>query len=244
MDFDQAQFDVRCEWGVNGVLLLAPISDVIIIVDVLSFSTCIEIANSRGAIVYPYQWKDHTAKEFADSVGAELAEKRGSRRSLSPASLLSMNPGTRLVLPSPNGSSLSLATVTTPTLTACLRNCRAVAFAAMRYGKRIAVVPAGEKWSDNSLRPAFEDFIGAGAVIHFLQGSLSPEAQSAVTAFRGVCNSIASLVHHCGSGQELIDRGFPQDVDLASEFDVSHCVPTLVDGAYLWIADASDFENG
>lgn len=58
MNFDQAEFEVRCEWGEKGVLQLAPISDVVIIIDVLSFSTCIDIANSRGAIVFPYQWQD------------------------------------------------------------------------------------------------------------------------------------------------------------------------------------------
>jgi 2-phosphosulfolactate phosphatase len=131
MNFDQADFEVRCEWGEKGILQLAPISDVVVIIDVLSFSTCIDIANSRGAIVFPYQWKDESAQTFAQSIGAELADKRGgSRYSLSPASLLSIGQGTRLVLPSPNGSSLSLATAATPTLTGCLRNCRAVALAA------------------------------------------------------------------------------------------------------------------
>ena len=129
-----------------GVLQLAPISDVIIIVDVLSFSTCIEIANSRGAIAYPHQWKDDSAVVYANSIGAILAGTRGiSRYSLSPASLLSIAKGTKLVLPSPNGSSLSLATATVPTLTGCLRNCEAVAIAAMDYGKKIAVIPAGEQ---------------------------------------------------------------------------------------------------
>lgn len=139
--------------GQQGVLQLAPISNVIIIVDVLSFSTCIEIASSRGAIVFPYQWKDESAKVFARSVGAELAGRRGSEGySLSPASLMSIDRGTRLVLPSPNGSSLSLAIAVTPKLAGCLRNCRAVALAAKSYGRRISVVPAGEKWGDGSLR--------------------------------------------------------------------------------------------
>ncbi|MBD2257430.1 2-phosphosulfolactate phosphatase [Pseudanabaena sp. FACHB-2040] len=233
MNFDQADFEVRCEWGKQGVLQLAPISDVVVIIDVLSFSTCIDIANSRGAIVFPYQWRDKSARAFAQCVNAEVAEKRGdSRYSLSPASLLIIDSGTRLVMPSPNGSSLSLATTGTPTLTGCLRNCRAIALAAMNYGQRIAVIPAGEKWDDGSLRPSFEDFIGAGAVISYLEGKLSPEAQLAREAYQSVRQSLKHLIKQCGSGQELIERGFKQDVDLASEMNVSDCVPTLVNGAY------------
>ena len=237
MRFDQAEFDIRCEWGKQGVLQLAPISDVIVIVDVLSFSTCVDIANSRGAIAFPYGWNDASAKTFAQSMDAEVAEKRGSSGySLSPTSLLAIPSGTRLVLPSPNGSSLSLATSSTPTLTGCLRNGRAVALAAMNYGQRIAVIPAGEQWCDGSLRPSFEDLIGAGSVISWLQGKLSPESQLAVEAYRGVSRSLNHLMKQCGSGQELIERGFEQDVDLASEINVSDCVPTLVNGAYINLA--------
>ena len=54
MTFDQADFDVRREWGEQGVRQLAPISDVVIIIDVLSFSTCIDIATGRGAIAFPH----------------------------------------------------------------------------------------------------------------------------------------------------------------------------------------------
>ncbi|MEL7011335.1 MAG: hypothetical protein AAFR62_17825 [Cyanobacteria bacterium J06629_2] len=43
MNFDQNNFEVRCEWGEQGVLKLAPISDVVIIIDAFSFSTCIEL---------------------------------------------------------------------------------------------------------------------------------------------------------------------------------------------------------
>lgn len=234
MNFDQAEFELRCEWGEQGVLRLAPISDVVIIVDVLSFSTCVEIATSRGAIVFPYQWQNGSAQEFARSVGAELADKRGSSRySLSPASLMMVDPGTRLVLPSPNGSSLSLATGTTPTIAGCLRNSRAVAEVAVQYGRQIAVIAAGEKWPDGSLRPCFEDFVGAGAILSHLKGHRSPEAQLAVAAYQGIGNSLQTLLHRCVSGQELRDRSFAQDVELAAACDVSHGVPMLMDGAYV-----------
>lgn len=233
MTFTQSQFDIRCEWGENGVKQLAPISDVVIIIDILSFSTCIDIATSRGAIVFPYQWKDESASRFAKSMNAELAQKRGgSGYSLSPASLTQISRDTQLVLPSPNGSSLSLATGITPTWAGCLRNCRAVALAAMGYGRKIAVIPAGERWEDGSLRPAFEDLIGAGAIIAHFTGSLSPEAQAAASVFHSTKPNLKTLLKQCGSGKELIERGFECDVDLAAELDVSECVPVLVDGAY------------
>jgi 2-phosphosulfolactate phosphatase len=235
MTFDQSGFDVRCEWGENGVRHLAPGADVVVIVDVLSFSTCVEIANSRGAIVFPCRWKDESAAAFAASVNAELAgvRRRGDGYSLSPASLSDIPAGTRLALPSPNGSALSLATGTIPTLTACLRNCRAVATAAEKYGPHIAVIPAGERWDDGSLRPAFEDWVGAGAVISHLKGSLAPEARAALSAYLNVKPDLKHMLKKCGSGRELIARGFEQDVEIASELDVSGCAPTLADNAYL-----------
>ena len=89
MIFSQSEFNIRCEWGENGVAQLAPISDVVVIVDVLSFSTCVEIATRRGAMIFPYRWRDETAEAFAVSVGAELADNRRSQSkySLSPESL-------------------------------------------------------------------------------------------------------------------------------------------------------------
>jgi 2-phosphosulfolactate phosphatase len=212
---------------------LAPVSDVVVIVDVLSFSTCLDVANCRGAIVFPFQWKDESAAAFAQSICATLASNRGEGGlSLSPASLLAVGPCTRLVLPSPNGSTLTLAAGSTPTLAGCLRNCRAVALAAMKFGRHISVIPAGERWSDGSLRPAIEDLIGAGAVISFLEGKLSPEAQLAKSAYEAASTGLVEVIAQCGSGRELIDRGFVQDVSLASEVNISDCVPFLFNGAY------------
>lgn len=231
--YNQSHFEIRCEWGKKGVEQLAPISDVVIIVDILSFSTCVEIANNRGALVFPFAEKNESAIEFAKSVNAELATKRGGNAySLSPTSLSQIPENTRLVLPSPNGSSLSLATGETPTLAGCLRNCQAVALAAITYGNRIAVIPAGEKWEDGSLRPSFEDLIGAGAILSYLQGSLSPDAQIAIAAYHHVRANLKELLLQCSSGIELIERGFEPDVDLAAQLNASDSVPTLIDKAY------------
>lgn len=229
---DQANFAIRCEWGMQGVTTLAPISDVIIIIDVLSFTTCVELATAQGATIYPYRGDD--AAGFATSVGAELATKwGGSGYSLSPHSLTQLPAGLRLVLPSPNGSTLSLGTGDTPTLAGCLRNYKAIATAAMTYGKRIAVIPAGERWyPDPALRPSYEDWLGAGAIISELSGTLSPEARAARAAFRDAADELESLLGQCSSGKEHAERGHAENVTLAAAANVSTCVPRLVDGAY------------
>lgn len=236
MVFDQRGYDIRCEWGGRGVTALAPISDVVVVVDVLSFSTSVDIAVNRGAIVYPYRGKLDEADEYAASLGAKLADPRRSDTaySLSPESLMGVPEGTRIVLPSPNGSTLSLAAQPGPVLAGCLRNARATAEAASRCGPRIAVIPAGERWKDDgSLRPSIEDWIGAGAIIESLSGSASPEAEIAVAAFRAVRPRLAEVVRQCISGQELVERGFERDVYLASQWNVSDRAAALVDGAYV-----------
>ncbi|MBD2615461.1 MAG: 2-phosphosulfolactate phosphatase [Nostoc sp. ZfuVER08] len=238
MIYDQSEFYLRCEWGAQGVSQLASISDVVIIVDVLSFSTCVEIATNNGAIIFPYAYKDESVIDYAKSLQAELAIHRQCWTtigySLSPKSLEKIPNGTRLVLPSANGSFLTLHTGNTPTLTGCLRNCQAVAEFTQKYGDKIAVIPAGERWKDDgSLRPAFEDLIGAGAILSYLRGSLSPEAEAAVAAFQAFQQDLVGYLKKCSSGKELIEKGFELDVELAAAFNISDCVPLLTDNAYV-----------
>ncbi len=137
-------------------------------------------------------------------------------------------------MPSANGYFLTLHTGNTPTLTGCLRNCQAVAEFAQKYGDKIAVIPAGERWKDDgSLRPAFEDLIGAGAILSYLRGSLSPEAEAAVAAFQAFQQDLVGYLKKCSSGKELIEKGFELDVELAAAFNISDCVPLLTDNAYV-----------
>ena len=226
MFFDQQEFDIRCEWGEHGVTTLAPLSEIVIIVDVLSFSTSVDIAVQQGAVVFPYRGHDDTAAAFAVSVQAELADPRRttSRYSLSPQSLQHIQPGTRLVLPSPNGAALTLAAKPTPVLVGCLRNAQAVAFAAKKYGSKIAVIPAGERWRDDlSLRPSVEDLIGAGAIISYLSGHLSPEAVSAVAAFQVARFRLSEGLRQWSSGKEVIGRGLTENVSRGSQLNVTEC---------------------
>ncbi|MGE0434191.1 MAG: 2-phosphosulfolactate phosphatase [Planctomycetota bacterium] len=234
---------MTCEWGAEAVARMAPHADAVVIVDVLSFTTCVSVAVERGGIVFPWRSRDASAAARAHELDAVLAGPRvpgGSGLSLSPGSLAAhVRPGHRLLLPSPNGSTLSLATGSTPTFAGCLRNATAVASAALAVGPRIAVIPAGERWDDEqTLRPSIEDHLGAGAVIAALRDAgcasdaFSPEARHAEAAFRALRERLAETIRGCTSGQELIVRGFPGDVELAVELDASDVAPRLIDGAY------------
>jgi 2-phosphosulfolactate phosphatase len=236
MYFDQREYEVRFEWGLAGVQALAPVSDVVVIVDVLSFTTCVDIVVGNGGFVLPYRGPADSLAEFAAANEALYADcKRGGQGaySLSPASLMTIPAGTRLVLPSPNGSTLSLAAEGVATLAGCLRNAQAVAEKAGQLGRRISVIAAGERWrSDGSLRPSLEDLVGAGAILAYLAGSRSPEAETAVATFHSVQSNLLDTLLRCGSGKELVGRGFEPDIHLAAQLNVSRAAPMLVDAAY------------
>ena len=169
-------------------------------------------------------------------MNAELvSHERGKSNaySLSPSSLINIPAKKKLVLPSPNGSALSLAAGNIITLCASLRNCKAVADYAMNNGKKISVIPAGEKWEDGSIRFAIEDLIGAGAVISFLHADMSDETEIALSTFKNCENKLLEVISESLSGKELIERGFENDIVLASELNVSNSVPVLKDRAYI-----------
>lgn len=237
--FDQSHFDVRFDWGMEGLMRLVPDARVVVIVDVLSFTTSVEVATSRGAVILPYPVGRHDLVEYAVAHDAHVAGDRNSDTksswSLSPASLTTIPEDMKLVLPSPNGSALSFwaAETGTEVLAGCLRNASAVA-RAIRSGPPIAVVAAGERSerSPSQSRFALEDQVGAGAIIAALESlDRSPEAASAEASFRA-SPSISETLRNSGSGRELIERGFTRDLDLAAGYDVSRNVPILTDGAF------------
>jgi 2-phosphosulfolactate phosphatase len=235
--YDQSKFDIRCEWGLPGIRLVGSSADVLIIVDVLSFSTCVDVAVSRGARVFPFRWKDESAQGYATQLGAELASPRGQegKFSLSPVSMRNAVEGTRIVLSSPNGSELTMEAKAAGgiVLAGCFRNCQAVAKYAAERGRTIAVIASGEHWPDGTLRPAVEDIAAAGAIIAGLPGAPSPEASAAVAVWNFAKNDIRTFLTSCASGRELIERDFEEDVRIAGEVNVSAAVPILRERAYI-----------
>src|SRR5947208_3513864 len=122
--------NVFCQWSLNGLRATAR-GNVVVIVDILSFSTATTVAIANGATIFPCEWNDERACSLATAEHAELASKRGQGRySLAPASLRKIPAGLRLVLPSPNGSTLAYVAQNLGADTiviGCLRNASAVA---------------------------------------------------------------------------------------------------------------------
>jgi len=246
----QHDYRVRFERGERGAVALAerrsPAVAVLIVVDVLSFSTAVDVATSRGASIYPSHFRSSAeSAQLAELYGALLAVPRRKRSAespytLSPASLDALPSGTRLVLPSPNGARCvraayerGIATV----VVGCLRNATAVAaFASAHAGTgAIAVVAAGERWPDGTLRPALEDDLGAGAILAALGAgpTASPESRYAANAFRTGRATLADDIRASVSGRELIESGYADDVERALEIDASRNVPVLRPDGFL-----------
>jgi 2-phosphosulfolactate phosphatase len=245
------------EWGERGAEAIGPGADFAVVVDVLRFTTALTVAADSGIEVFPYPWRDETAAEFAARNGAVLAATERPAKpsdggsvpvSLSPVSIGAATGITRLVLPSPNGSAVAfgLANAGPTVIGACPRNRTAVArWLAAAQPTAIAVVAAGERWADGSLRPAVEDLWGAGSVVAALAAAglsgFSQEALVAAAAFAEVQADLHTALLACASGAELAAKGLAADIAIAAELDSSAAVPVLGDGRFV---DASGVSAG
>lgn len=207
--FDQSRYQVRFEWGAAGLERVAP-SDVVVVVDVLGFSTTIIDRAAAGETV-PLEAAARTA-----SPGGAAVATRAATLPPAPTVLL--------------GSLRNAGAVAGALLAEQHRRASRTT---------IAVIAAGEPVSggvDAPLRFSVEDLLGAGAVIDAL-GALgldhtSPEAAAACEAFRGLRGATRHLLTASGSGQELIERGARDEVLAAAEEDASASVPVLRGGAF------------
>ena len=246
--FGQGDFRCRLEWGRRGARDAAARGDGLVLVDTLSFSTAVATALSRGASVHPCSWEDDPqaralALQALCAVRRTEVPERGPY-SLSPLSLEQLGAGDRIVIKSINGATcLQLAAEVPVLFVAALVNASAVARAANAWlaepGRALTVVACGERWEDaaedGSLRVALEDYLGAGAVMAALdEASKSPEARACQAAFRELRTELPEILKECGSGRELQELGFAEDVSFAAELDRFDVVPVLSDG---WLVD-------
>jgi len=214
-----------------------------VIVDTLSFSTAAVTAVHYGGLIYHCSAEEGVAA-IAQLVGGEAAVSRREvpekgHFSLSPATYIHIEPGTRVVLASPNGATCSRYAGQVPFLfVGALVNAQAVAAVISslldRSDLSVTVIACGERWKtpseDGELRVAIEDYLGAGAVLSYLRQEKSPEARVCEGAFVQVRDELDALLWECGSGRELGEMGFGMDVQHAARLNAYETVPHMRDG--------------
>ncbi|MGW7547144.1 2-phosphosulfolactate phosphatase [Streptomyces sp. NPDC054770] len=233
--------------GPTGARRLALEAACLVIVDVLSFTTSVNVAVEKGIRVLPLGWPDGSGADAEKAAAAYARQPVGGglaahRLTVTPATPWSPSPAhlraapavARLVLPSPGGASIAAAARPgIRVIAACLSNVTAVRswLVSRGYGSPehpVAVIAAGERWPDRSLRPALEDLLGAGALISELgsqgAGPLSTEAAAAKAGYEGTAG-LAHAISAGASGRELTVMGFAEDVAIATEKDSSTLVP-------------------
>ena len=243
------QSAAQLEWGVSGAKRAAARGDVVVVVDTLRFTSAVAAAVAAGAIVFPYRGNNPAV--FAREHDAELA-RGNSRFSLSPLSYSDCR-GARVVLPSPNGSTVTAyAARSCPVIAGALINARAAAKAASALarerGSGLTVIACGERplerWEEErsyEFRPAIEDWLGAGAVLASLgdDHQMTAEAVLAVGAFQSAGPMLGALIANSESGIELAEKGLAADVEFCSKLDSHDVAPVLIEDAFRATASAA-----
>ena len=206
--FDQSRYQVRFEWGSDGLDRLAE-SDIVVVVDVLRFSTSVTDRVAAGEDV-PLDVDAHAISLN----GAAVAEHAAAK-------------GSMVLL----GCLRNAAAVANAVLAEQRRRAARTSIAVIAAGE-LASREAGAP-----LRFAVEDLLGAGALIEAIGerglDHTSPEAAAACEAFRGLRGAARHLLTASGSGQELLDRNARDEVLNAAQTDAVTSVPVLRDGVFV-----------
>lgn len=220
MPLTQSPYQVRFEWGVAGLARLAP-ADVIVVVDVLRFSSTVTDAVDAG-------------------VAVELADARGWSPNGAVVATAAAETGAEVLI----GCLRNASAVARAVLALQDRRGQRTSVSVIAAGEQAGEQDAG------SIRFAVEDLFGAGAIIAALSDlgldHTSPEAAAAGEAARGLRRALRHLLTASGSGRELtagvganatekmIAAGLvPTDVAAAAEADATDSVPVLRDGGFV-----------
>jgi 2-phosphosulfolactate phosphatase len=180
----QSSYQVRFDWGVEGADAVASDADVIVIVDVLSFCTTVDVAVAGGGYV-----EVAAAEDEPDAAGVPGAD--GARI----AAALADHSATVIAGSLRNATAVAQWILTHQDET----------------GNRlaIAIIAAGDR-RDQGTRVAVEDQLGAGAIIDALAAigldACSPEAAVTSAAFASLRRATKHLVTASASGRELAFR--------------------------------------
>lgn len=201
---DQSSYQVRFEWGVDGLARLAP-SDITVVVDVLRFSSTVIQAVERGETVA----LDAAAR--ATSVnGAAVAEAANG-----------------LVL---LGGLRNAASVSRAVLAEQERRGARTSISVIAAGELVSRDPGAPlRFAVEDLlgAGAVIDALSDLGIDHS-----SPEAAVAGEGFRSLRGAVKHLLTASGSGRELEAAGRRDEVLAAAAVDAASVVPMLRDGVF------------
>lgn len=232
------------EWGIPGVDRAVARGDVIVIIDVLRFTSAATTAINNGFVVIPAR----------DAAEAEL-KLRGSPKSrlngsglsvLSPQSFMGKQP-CEVILHSPHGATLSChaagvdyaflgSLLNTTSVSNMIKN------AASASGRDITIICSGERGSDRAaIMPefervldvgngifCFEDYVAAGAIGSKIDAEKSSALLLAEKAFIEYAGNLPDLFPKTASGQYLVAQGFAEDVQFCASVDIYQVTPKIL----------------
>lgn len=203
--FDQSFYQVRFEWGTEGLARLAP-ADIVIVVDVLRFSSTVVAALDRGETVA----LDDEAHAISIN-GAAVA------RDAADASLV-------LLGSLRNASAIAAAVDAEQTRRGARTTVAVIAAGELDE-------PGGSLRF--AVEDLFGAGAVISALTDRGHDHCSPEAVAASESFRSLRRAVKHLLNASGSGRELAERGLAADVAAAGELDASAAVPVLRDGVFV-----------
>ncbi|MCW3492407.1 2-phosphosulfolactate phosphatase [Microbacterium sp. SSM24] len=203
--FDQSAYQVRFEWGLDGLDRLAP-SDVVVVVDVLRFSSTVVQAVERGEEV-PLDAAAHAVSINGAAVAAAatgLVLLGGLRNAAAVARAI-------LAEQEHRGARTSIAVIACGELTS-----------------RDPAAPLRFAVEDLLGAGAVIDALAGLGIDHS-----SPEAAVAGEGFRALRGAAKHLLTASGSGRELDAAGRRDEVLAAAAVDAASVVPVLRDGTFV-----------
>ena len=249
IDFQNiADLNYRCriDWGRRGARRAAARGDIMVIVDVLSFSSMVATALHNNISIYPCTMKDDTV-ELARRIGGEAAVGRKDvpqkgRFSLSPLTYSPGAAGSKVIVASPNGATCCrFADQASYLFCGGLLNARSVAEEISRIltdsDLAVTIIACGERekepGEDGPIRFAVEDYLGAGAILSEIEFEKSPDAMVCEAAFLNSRDNLSEIIRTCPSGVELRDCGFGEDVSYCANLNIFDIVPVLENGFFV-----------
>ncbi|MET0828841.1 MAG: 2-phosphosulfolactate phosphatase [Microbacterium sp.] len=203
--FDQHRYQVRLDWGLDGLARLEP-ADVVVVVDVLRFSTTVTDALARG-----------------ESPALDAATRAVSING-APVAGAAAATGAVVFL----GCLRNPSAVARAVLDEQERRAARTSIAVIAAGELDDHGIVRFSVEDLLGAGAVIDALSALGIDH-----TSPEAAAACESFRGLRPAVRHLLTASGSGQELLERGRRDEVLAAAEVDAASLAPVLQDGVFV-----------